>query len=146
MLAFADVHVATERIVQSLDPCFEGHDNRANHHADQNAQLGETRQNLRLIEFEADRRQGRRRIENLQLYDSERPPALVDGYIGAKSTQNINEVWGYGHAEIEGHCGVKPLDMHLAAEPLMKTHCNETTQEALGKFVVVSGFRDGPVS
>ena len=65
MLAFADVHVATERIVQSLDPCFEGHDNRANHHADQNAQLGETRQNLPLIELEADRRQGRRRIENL---------------------------------------------------------------------------------
>jgi hypothetical protein len=56
VLAFADVHVATERIMQSLDPRFERHDNRANHDADENAQLGETRQNLRPIEFKANRR------------------------------------------------------------------------------------------
>jgi hypothetical protein len=94
----------------------------------------------------ANRGQGRCRIEDLQLYDGDRPAALVDGYIRAKSAQNRNEVRGYGHAEIEGHCGVKSLDMHLVAEPLMKTQGNEATQEALGKFVVVSGFRDGPVS
>ena len=58
MLAFADVHVAAERIVQSLDPRFERHDNRANHHADENAQLGETRQDLRLVEFKANGRKG----------------------------------------------------------------------------------------
>ena len=87
MLAFADVHVAAERIVQSLDPRFERHDNRANHHADENAQLGETRQDLRLVEFKANGRQGRCRIENLQLYDDGWPAALVDRYIGAKSTQ-----------------------------------------------------------
>jgi hypothetical protein len=47
---------------------------------------------LRLVEFKANGRQGRCRIENLQLYDDGWPAALVDRYIGAKSTQNSNEV------------------------------------------------------
>ena len=132
--------------MQSLDPCFERHDNWADHHTDENAQLGEARQNLRLVELKANRRQGRRRIENLQLYDGGWPATLIDGYIGAESTQNGNEVRSYRHAEIDGHRSVKSFDMHRVAEPLMKTECNEAAQEALGKLVVVPGFRDGPIS
>jgi hypothetical protein len=110
-LALADEHVAANGIVQAFDAGLERENDRADHHAEEDLQRRDARENLRFVELDADRRQRRHLIEDLQFDDRNRAIVPVNRDVGTMSAQCRDQVGGNRSAKVDRDRCIEPIDM-----------------------------------